>query len=548
MAFHSSTVVYAKALKNYEEEVNGVHYDQTEFEVISLIKGQISQRFSVRGMSRRIGEWHTLISGENKFEVDKIYVLMLEPINEALWKTKLLSYGVLEEIESESVKIMVPVLESRLISLQPNESFEPLQAYHTNGLLSMLKEVSTGVIQWDASQIVVDYDLEERIQVELRAQPSHCSYLANSRWENLDSDAIEVYSHEDGDTSISNVSNLVSSAISDMMSNYDNILLTYSGSHDYSPDTLDDSVLDGQFYSYAWSKNRGRTIIIQYNDPQDEIDDLNNCNGILAYGGMYYSARNDEFNGVTWNSSTVGYVLVNNGVGNCLSNSQYEIMLIHEMTHSLGLDHIPATKRANMNPSCCNSITNNDIECVNFAYENQSLPLDLLAFYASIIDEEGVELIWETVNEVNHDYFEIQYSTDGYQFDVLDKMVNQHPEIDSKEYNYLHSNPKLGLNYYRLKQYDFDGSYTYSPTRSIQWSGGKQNELSLYPNPTSAEIVIQNLGLKPAHYSLSDVTGRLITQGALQSNSLNFDFLNAGTYILTIEQDNNLFVERLIIL
>jgi hypothetical protein len=76
-------------------------------------------------------------------------------------------------------------------------------------------------------------------------------------------------------------------------------------------------------------------------------------------------------------------------------------------------------------------------------------------------------LAWTTESESNNEAFHIEQSIDGKNFQTIGKIKGYGTSTMRQNYNFEHNTPSVGINYYRLKQVDFDGKTTYSPTRSI---------------------------------------------------------------------------------
>ncbi len=112
-------------------------------------------------------------------------------------------------------------------------------------------------------------------------------------------------------------------------------------------------------------------------------------------------------------------------------------------------------------PPDCGMMTGPDILC-----QACSLPIELLDFSAEL-SEGIVNLDWSTASEEGNDYFWIQRSVDGYNWENLiwhDGAGNSNTLID---YHDEDRNPLLGLSYYRLKQVDMNGAHSYSETRVV---------------------------------------------------------------------------------
>jgi hypothetical protein len=114
------------------------------------------------------------------------------------------------------------------------------------------------------------------------------------------------------------------------------------------------------------------------------------------------------------------------------------------------------------------------------------LPVELIRFEVKAINEEYLQLTWVTASEVNNAGFEIERSVDGIQFITIGYVEGQGTTNDLTEYILDDRNVLGGINYYyRLKQKDFDGTYSYSDIRMGRLSEVNTILISeLYPNPT----------------------------------------------------------------
>ena len=84
------------------------------------------------------------------------------------------------------------------------------------------------------------------------------------------------------------------------------------------------------------------------------------------------------------------------------------------------------------------------------------LPIELISFDCDT-DDDIVNLKWTTASEINNDYFIIEHSTDGYEWNEIGEVEGAGNSTQVIDYNLTHKSPSDGINYYRLTQYDFDG-------------------------------------------------------------------------------------------
>ena len=167
------------------------------------------------------------------------------------------------------------------------------------------------------------------------------------------------------------------------------------------------------------------------------------------------------------------------------------------------------------------------------------LPVELISFTGQVLNDH-VKLNWVTASELNNDFFTLQRSIDGAEFESIAEIDGAGTIQTATEYEYLDINPLPNLSYYRLRQTDFDKKFTYSKVIAVNVSLG--GELSMHPNPVSYGtpltlnrkgdyIILNNLGvtvlkvegvnqidislLAPGVYTLRSSTGdikRLVIQ------------------------------------
>ena len=79
--------------------------------------------------------------------------------------------------------------------------------------------------------------------------------------------------------------------------------------------------------------------VIQFNDPEGEIDSLNQCSGVLAVGGFCPRSQTAMFDGRLYRRIAEGDLTINNGVADCLNRKGFEEVMTHEIGHTIGLGH-----------------------------------------------------------------------------------------------------------------------------------------------------------------------------------------------------------------
>lgn len=147
-----------------------------------------------------------------------------------------------------------------------------------------------------------------------------------------------------------------------------------------------------------------------------------------------------------------------------------------------------------------------------------ALPVTIQRITASP-NANGVLVEWQVADEVDFKHYEVQTSHDGTSFTTIGMV----PAANKTLYNFLHTNPVAGNNYYRLKLVDIDGNFSYSRTVVCQ-AGDFTNKVGVLRNPFAQNLQlrvdVQNEG--PIMLQMADQAGRLLLQKTIKvSRGLN---------------------------
>ncbi|WP_190277544.1 T9SS type A sorting domain-containing protein [Adhaeribacter rhizoryzae] len=181
------------------------------------------------------------------------------------------------------------------------------------------------------------------------------------------------------------------------------------------------------------------------------------------------------------------------------------------------------------------------------------LPVELLYFRAKQINGE-VNLVWATATETENQGFEIERSQDGKIFKKIGQVAGAGTSLELQKYTFRDRTVLSGTVYYRLKQVDFIGTYTYSAVAALKADGNNQPKLLAYPNPTKGKItlVLQTPTSEKYNLEIRDLAGKLVlTEKAIFSNQtdelvLNLQHLPAGTYLVSARSEASVLVTRII--
>lgn len=180
------------------------------------------------------------------------------------------------------------------------------------------------------------------------------------------------------------------------------------------------------------------------------------------------------------------------------------------------------------------------------------LPISLISFTGKLA-EKDVELKWKTATEINNDYFTIERSTDCKIFESIAKINGAGNSNMVLKYDYDDVNvaevTKATKVYYRLKQTDFDGKFTYSGIIGVslnEESSSPFELLSANPNPFQNDLFVSVSSIVDgtAIIKLFDMNGKQVKeqqieiQEGINTLTLNNNAdLKKGTYLLNIEMN-----------
>ncbi len=159
-----------------------------------------------------------------------------------------------------------------------------------------------------------------------------------------------------------------------------------------------------------------------------------------------------------------------------------------------------------------------------------------LAGFAAKETAKGIQLNWQTQQELNNAWFDVQHSPDGVQFNNIGRITGAGNSTIVKNYDFVHTGIEQGKHFYRLAQTDFDGKINYSPVVQLS-TKGKYYTINISPNPVTNSIQLTGSAYQKGNgYTVFSQNGTAILQGKLQSASINTASLAAGSYILKLEQ------------
>ena len=129
----------------------------------------------------------------------------------------------------------------------------------------------------------------------------------------------------------------------------------------------------------------------------------------------------------------------------------------------------------------------NNVDNIVCVYSG-TLPLEWLAKTTAIIKSKTAQITWSVANQTNNNRYIIEHSNDGRNFSIIRAIAGNGTSTETKHYEYIQTSPSIGINYYRIKQVDYDSKYSYSNIATVSYGGAE--ETSIYPNPATSEVTI----------------------------------------------------------
>jgi hypothetical protein len=174
------------------------------------------------------------------------------------------------------------------------------------------------------------------------------------------------------------------------------------------------------------------------------------------------------------------------------------------------------------------------------------LPVELIAFTASTINNIAVKLSWTTATETNNHHFDIERSFTGNQFTKIAEVPAKGDgnSLLSQCYEFVDQEPAAGICYYRLRQVDRNGASEYFPIVSVNFVREKNITFSVRPNPNKGEFTVDFSGIENNHevqILLTDADGNIVYKHVLYAqadlNSVNImpaERISNGVYFCSL--------------
>lgn len=192
-----------------------------------------------------------------------------------------------------------------------------------------------------------------------------------------------------------------------------------------------------------------------------------------------------------------------------------------------------------------------DISNADFTIAVNPVPVKWISFTAAKEKNNDVKIDW-SVNEIGVSYYVVERSVNGDNYTTLAK-VDANIVSSINTYSFIDTKTTAGKLFYRIKQVDRDGHYSYSSVAIVIIADGKNNFV-VYPNPAKSKVnIFCNSNSTKLNIQLFDAVGKLVLStvktNATKGSTINLDLQNIskGIYNLCINNSGEIETQKLIV-
>ncbi|WP_299568147.1 phospholipase D-like domain-containing protein [uncultured Pedobacter sp.] len=179
-----------------------------------------------------------------------------------------------------------------------------------------------------------------------------------------------------------------------------------------------------------------------------------------------------------------------------------------------------------------------------------TLPVSLTNFEA-VKNNNSVNLTWETASEQNNSHFDVLKSVDGKNWQLLTSVLGGANSNKVMKYSSKDNRPAFGINYYQLKQVDFDGTSSLSKIEAVNFSISNEESLKVNYANNTLKLFINKTLAERAEIAIYSVDGRKISAKKTYVNNgaavITLPItLAKGIYLVKVKSANNVLTQKFI--
>lgn len=174
----------------------------------------------------------------------------------------------------------------------------------------------------------------------------------------------------------------------------------------------------------------------------------------------------------------------------------------------------------------------------------RTLPITVLSFTTTASGDHVSKLDWATATEANASHFEVWRSLDGIKYGKIGTDITARGS--NSTYTTYDNKAESGINYYKLRMFDKDGSFKESEVRTVRF--GDKYIFTVYPNPAQAEVNVSGVSVGQ-YVKLSGTNGQVIQVVKCQGNIANLKIgsLAKGAYLIQVLDDQNILMTQKVV-
>ena len=182
-------------------------------------------------------------------------------------------------------------------------------------------------------------------------------------------------------------------------------------------------------------------------------------------------------------------------------------------------------------------------DLTSMSYPMSVMPVKWVGFNAEVGNKNQVLLTWEVTDQVDNKGFSIQYSRDQKKWDEVTFIDSKSSGGSNEKYSYIYTGILSSENYFRIKQVDIDGKFSYSQVKSLRSSkqvSSVESNVVIYPNPVRDVMNITNLESSNYTARIVDMSGRVIKSFVMRNgqNQVDVAGLRSGIYFISMNDMN----------
>lgn len=264
----------------------------------------------------------------------------------------------------------------------------------------------------------------------------------------------------------------------------------------------------------------------------------------------------DVTNGSTNLNTTLEFDMSDGGMGSFTLGTTSNYVLLYRAGQSGNWTEVTNASSISGDRIVFNSITLTNDGYYTLGTRNfnvSPLPIELISFEA-IYKNNNVVLNWSTASEKNNAYFTLEKSKNGLLFEAFERIKSLGNSSTRTDYISKDNDPGSGRMYYRLKQTDADGTFSYSNIVDLDISA--EESIRVFPNPNTGSFQVHLFHFKgqTLHFRISDAAGKIyktqtyfVTENDETLSSPLGEDLKPGLYLLLIEANAKSYRQKILI-